>query len=211
VLNGVGVKWEDWAVILNWGLALKGAAAAGATLFAWKKLGVNTRGELRLRAACAGSALLGNPVAYRVFLAKSGPGPGIEVRGGPSTVSHCNVIGVQGDGFNMIFDEPLAGESGAAEDDEDGWDGDEQEEADDGGAEVSDSELTPQPNVVPAVCEDGHASWPGRFVKVYDTSVYSAITPTAIGSCPECGKPRVILAGEYRAGADRFVARTELA
>jgi hypothetical protein len=71
-------------------------------------------------------------------------------------------------------------------------------------------ETSPQPNVVPSVCENGHTSWPGRFIRVRDQSVYTSRTGTRTGRCPECGKPRAILPGEYRAGTDGLVMRADL-
>lgn len=55
---------------------------------------MTVRGELGLRASIAGNALLGNPVAYRVQVAKDGGGAGIEIHTGPAIVSQCTVYGV---------------------------------------------------------------------------------------------------------------------
>jgi hypothetical protein len=198
-------------VNLNRGRLAWCAAVAGAAFLAWRGLSGSTRDDLKMRAACAGGALLGNPVAYRVLVLKDGPGPGIEVRGGPSIVSQCTVIGVSGNGFNMFLGDPLDGASDMDGDDDD-WDGDDddQEETDGGEGEVSADEMSPQPNVVPSVCEDGHTSWPGRFLTVRDQSVYTSRTGTRTGTCPECGKPRAILPGQYQSGKDGFVTRAEL-
>lgn len=187
---------------LNWDLALGCAAAAGTALIAWRKLGTATREELKLRARCAGGTLLGNPVAYRVLVLKSGNGPGIAVNGGPSLVSQCTVVGVRGDGFSMSWPESAPGVAVDEEGGED-WDSDDEQEEDVTG------EGSPAPNVVPAVCREGHVSYPATFVRVHDTSVYTAMTPTRTGNCPQCGKPRAILPGAYRAGADGLVTRAE--
>lgn len=191
-------------MIDNWGRVLTCAAAAGTAFLAWKKLGTSTRDELRLRASCAAGVLLGNPAAYRVTVLKSGDGPGIAVSTGPSVVSQCTVVGVQGNGFSMSWpsSEPLF--PGAGEDDEDECEGGEEEDQD-----MSD-ETEPVPNVVPAVCVEWHVSYPATFIRVHDSSVYTARTPTQVGLCPECGKQRAVIPGEYRAGTDGFVARTEL-
>jgi hypothetical protein len=199
VLNGARGSGRIGAVTLNWGRALSCAAAAGTAFIAWKKLGASTREELRLRARCAGSTFLGNPVAYRVTLLKDGAGPGIAVATGPSVISQCTVVGVNGHGFNL-FTGPEPGDGDADDDYED--DGEDED--------MSASETEPAQNVVPAACEDGHVSWPGSFIRLYDTSVYAARTPARVGDCPECGKPRTVLVGEYRAGADGFVTRGEL-
>jgi hypothetical protein len=190
-------------VTLTWNRALPWAAAAGAAFIAWKKIGVSTRNELKIRGSCAFGVLLGNPAAYRVTVLKSGNGPGISITGGPSIASQCTVVGVQGDGFSMSWPKSP---DGAVADEGEEWgeddDGDEDEDVTD--------ETVPAPNVVPAVCEDGHVSYSARFIQVHDTSVYRAWTPTPVGSCPECGKARTILAGVYRAGEDGFVTRGEL-
>lgn len=190
-------------MILNWGRALSCAAAAGAAFIAWKRLGLPTREELRLRASCAGSMLLGNPVAYRVTLLKGGTGPGIAVSTGPSVISQCTVVGVNGNGFHLFTQwEPEAGAGGGGEDQDDD---DEEEEV----REMSD-ESEPAPNVVPAVCVNGHTSYPASFARIHDASVYTARTPTRTGNCPECGEPRTVFPGEYRAGEDGLVTRAEL-
>jgi hypothetical protein len=38
----------------------------------------------------------------------------------------------------------------------------------------------------------------------------AARTAARVGDCLECGKPRTVPAGEYRAGADGLVTRAEL-
>lgn len=176
-------------------------AAAGAAYLAWRKLGVSTRGELRTRWSCALGVLLGNPVAYRVTVLKSGDGPGIAASGGPLVFSQCTVVGVAGNGFSMSWpeSEPLLPDAGPGS----GEDCEEENEA------VID-ETRQVPNVAPAVCEDGHTSYPGRFIRISGRSVYSASTPVQAGFCPECDAPRQILAGRYRAGADGMVTREEL-
>ena len=89
------------------GRALWVSAAAGAAWLAWRRIGTATREELRLRAACAGSTLLGNPVAYRVLVLKSGDGPGIELHTGPAIVSQCTVVGVGGYAVHADLPDPV--------------------------------------------------------------------------------------------------------
>jgi hypothetical protein len=69
------------------------------------------------------------------------------------------------------------------------------------------TELEPQPNVVPAACEDGHISWPARYIRLGGEAVYAAESALRAGSCPGCGKPRAIIPGEYRADPDGYVTR----
>jgi hypothetical protein len=192
---------------------------------AWRKLGTGTRSELKLRAAGAGSMLLGNPVAYRVLVLKDGDGPGIEVHSGPSTVSQCTVVGIRGDAFRATLTPPDAGtgdgvpegywgrDSGSPEEKDAAGD-DPGEDGEQGSGEQEDqgvpSETEPVPNVVPAVCVNLHASYPARFIHVRGSAVYTASSSTSAGSCPECGEPRAIWPGIYRAGADGIVTRSDL-
>lgn len=71
-------------------------------------------------------------------------------------------------------------------------------------------EMEPVPNVPPSVCEDGHASYPARYARVRGRGAYVSPAGTGTGACPQCGKPRAILPGEYRAGDDGLVTRAEL-
>jgi hypothetical protein len=164
-------------VTLNWSRALSCAAAAGTALLAWKRLGVSTREELSSAPRAPGARSLATPSPTGWRSSKAAPAPGIAVTAGPSLISHCTVVGVQGDGMYLNL-----------QDDDDPWEpapddepGDEREGQDDGTEQAGDfreeedqdvtDETKPAPNIVPAVCEDGHTSWPGRFIRVYDTSV----------------------------------------
>lgn len=63
---------------------------------------------------------------------------------------------------------------------------------------------------VPSACDDGHASWPSMYIRLYGQGAYRPGSPMRTGSCPLCGKPRAILPGEYRAGPGGYVTRDGL-
>jgi hypothetical protein len=66
--------------------------------------------------------------------------------------------------------------------------------------------MTFRPDVLPAVCANGHLSHPSAFV-VGGRAVVNHHSDTRMRPCPECGADRVIPAGRYETDGDGRVYR----
>jgi hypothetical protein len=72
---------------------------------------------------------------------------------------------------------------------------------------MAQDETVYRPEVIPAVCGNGHTTYSASFMTMHDNSVVTLQTDSRVPSCPVCGADRVLPAGRYEVDPEGKVFR----